>query len=174
MSLSVRLHLSLPQLLEAGHAVVQTSKEHGYNSIMLGRLRVSVSEDKAFIDLRSGELSGIELPSELDRKFIENITCHDLFHIVALRRTGEYRYRKTTAVLDKTSVGKEYMYSLKITGMDLNEMHQLYRDVRGGRIWPVIDYESEMVPPPARHLRQLAREAWAIIRRDTTLRLRRI
>ena len=171
--MSIRLHLSLKKLLEAGHAIVETSKQHGYDSIMFGRLRVSVSEDKAFVDLHSGELTEIELPSELDRKFIESVTSHHLFHITANRRLGEYKYRSTTAVLDKTSVGKEYMYSLKLTGMDLNEMQQLYRDVRGGRIWPVVDYEAAMVPPPARHLRQLFAEAWAIIRRDVTLRLRR-
>jgi len=171
--MSIRLHLSLKQLLGAGHTIVETSKQRGYNSIMLGRLRVSVSEEKAFVDLHSGELTDIELPSELDRKLIESITSHYLFHITAFRRTGEYRYHDTTAVLDKTNVGKEYMYSLKITGMDLDEMQQLYRDVREGRIWPAVDYEAEMVPPPARHLRQLFAEAWAIIRRDATLRLRR-
>ena len=173
MSLSIRLHISLKQLLDAGYAIVETSKQHGYDSIMLGRLRVSVNGDEAFVGLRSGELSGIELPAELDKKFIQSITCHDLFYIVALRRTGEYCYRETIAVLDKTSIGKEYAYSLKIAGIDLDEIHQLYRDVRGGRIWPVVDYESDMVPPPARHLRQLLIEAWAIIRRGVTQRLRR-
>lgn len=173
MSLSVRLHLSLQRLLDASRTIVDTVKQDGYDSIMLDRLKIHVSGDKAFIDLHSGELSGIELPTQLDKKFIDDITCHDLFYVGAYRPAGEYRYGKSSAVLDKTRVGKDSMYTLKISGMDLNEMHQLHREVRGGLIWPVINYDADMVPPPARHLRQLLREAWAIICRDVHARFRR-
>ncbi len=169
--MSIRFHFDLADLKNAG-GVMGKSPNNLSQHIRLSDIEINVSDQgHTYLDW-SGDLPLTESPPKLDPKLVKNITYYASFRVVATRRTGEYVYRSATAILDHDHFSKEERYSLHVAGTDLNDMRQLYRDVREGCIWPVVDYEGEMVPPPARHLRQLLAEGWAIIRRDLNERFR--
>lgn len=121
--------------------------------------------------ITSCALANYELPQELQGGLIE-VSYYDNFgyNFCPQRQLGFYRYKSATANLEEIG-GKDCHYYAKFLGKDVEDVKKLYFLLREGKIWPAIDYEKAQVPPPARHLRQLGQEAWALIRREVSDRL---
>jgi hypothetical protein len=168
--MSVRAYLNLKLALENGAKVEMKDTSHGYvilpNHAPVFHISGSVSEGP-WIDL--GEIPLVKIPEGIDPKLIIGFSGYDNVS-TARRRMGEYSLR-TARCIPNRHEGK-YSYHLKLTATKLEDLQELHRLFCEGRIWPVVDYEDEMVPPPARHLRQLVAEAWTIIRRDMNQRFR--
>ena len=166
--MSVRFVSDKERLINAGGK--ETSSPNGLcHWIDMPRARfMDDSPAEIFCD-HNGDILTARNP-DIDRGLITRITAYqDVF--LAKRRLGEYRCGSAYGVVRKQEGGR-YNYHIQYVGVTLEDIQELHRLICAGQIWPVVDNESEQVPPPCRHLRQLAREAWAIIRRDIHNRLR--
>ncbi|MDP3726168.1 MAG: hypothetical protein Q8R36_03140 [bacterium] len=168
--MTVRIHFDLKDLVAAGAVTEKTPNKPFWQIRLPGDEGLIISfpdDDDPFLEL-SGELLHIEIPRRLDPALIKRLTTHINVY-TAGRHVGEYQFKSASGVVG-LHTAKEYSYWVKYTAKKLEDLQMLHRLFCGGLIWPVMDYGAEMVLPPCRHLRQLMREAWAIIRRDMTLR----
>lgn len=106
----------------------------------------------------------------------DRITSLATFSDIPPRVQGEYRLRtaKVHLTLRPSSNHGRYEYLMELEGVNLDDLVGLYTLIRAGKIWPEVSFEEAQVPPPARHLRQLLREAWAIICREVSAKFRRL
>ncbi|MFA5070169.1 MAG: hypothetical protein WC528_02705 [Patescibacteria group bacterium] len=112
-----------------------------------------------------GELEVAD-PTVLDGQRYDYGTAYVHFPVTAHREQGLYRYKTAEASLKIQWSGQRDMYFAMVKFVDIRDAKKLFLKIMGGLIWPEICYEKEMCPSPMRHLRQLFREAWEIIRRD--------
>ncbi|MFZ2193261.1 MAG: hypothetical protein WAV31_03380 [Candidatus Moraniibacteriota bacterium] len=130
---------------------------------------------------KNGVAEGRAVGSELTlaRKEILNagnfdyLTSYTYFHTCPPRIRGEYRIGSSVGTLDyiNKAMTKSVEYKLIIEFTDLDEALVLYNLIRGGKIWPVINYEDPQVPSPCRHLKDIFREGLGIIRREIAKKL---
>lgn len=165
----MQLHFDIVRLKNAG-AVAETTK-YG-DGLRLGDLHFSINNGEGLISLGS-ELLFARIPPGAE-ELLREITDYENVK-TADRHEGEYAYKTARAVVASINNerGQRSHYHVRYCGPKLQDIQKLHQLFCGGFIWPVGDYEAPMVPPSCRELRQLLREAWSIVRRDMSLRLRR-
>lgn len=148
-------------------------EEYDKKVLQFQRHTFNYSEGRPY-SVEGGVLANNELPQEL-QEFVIEVSCYDNFgyNFRPQRQLGFYRFKSATANLEEIG-GKECHYHMQLRAKNVEDAKELNFLLREGKIWPAIDYEQAQVPPPARHLRQLISEAWALIRRDVSDRLCRI
>jgi hypothetical protein len=172
------IYLNEAAIIAAGGTVATERcgpKDNQYDRevIKLQRRSFNYSDGRPYI-CEGGTLANYEIPQEL-QGFVVEVSWYDNFgyDFLPRRQLGFYRYKSATAELSEIG-GKNCHYHVKVLAETLEDAKELNFLIREGKIWPAIDYEQVQVPPPARHLRQLGREAWALIRREVSDRLYRI
>ncbi len=164
--MSVRAYLNLNAALAAGATIE--------GNVILpnhGPTFYFTKNEDPWIELGSVILQA-KLPARLDPKLITSFSAYDNVS-TGRRRMGEYRFKSASCIPSKHD-SRMYAYHVRYAAERLEDLQELHRLFCEGLIWPVGDYEAEMVPPPARHLKQLLGEAGAIIRRDVSQRFRGI
>ncbi len=121
----------------------------------------------------SGALVNYEIPEDL-QDFLVEVSYHDNFGSNPCRQLGFYQYRTATAELMQVAGSNNSRYQARLLGKNVRDTQKLNLMIREGSIRPVVDYEQDQVPQPARHLRQLLNELWALIRCELSNRLYRI
>lgn len=116
--------------------------------------------------LDGGALPCQDVPESL-KAFVLKVSYRERLAGRVYRKLGCYSLKSATAEL---SMGGDCQH-VDITAQSLYDAKELYLLISEGKIWPSHDYSQDQVPPPARHLRQLIREAWALIRREVSDRL---
>jgi len=116
--------------------------------------------------------------TRIDGGSILYFTLHDVFSADSLRVRGEYHFKSiTNCILDddtSTDESGRAWYTLKMEFFNIEEARELYRLIRSGKIWPVFCYEDVQVPAPCRHIKDLFREAFEIIRREISQKYRNL
>ena len=85
------------------------------------------------------------------------------------RIRGYYEFRSASAELNLRDCVPG-VFKLELKFEKLEDGQKLYQMISAGKIWPKVNYEDEQVPSPLRHIRDLWRELWGIIRRETAAR----
>jgi len=167
----LHIYLDMNALLEAGATFSDERASGGksYRLLHFGNRSISLT-DGASPYLPEGDLNA-EVYADL-REFVTEVSYYDNFG-GPRRQIGHYRLASATASLEMIG-GQGNHYHLKIRAKSLPELRELYQLIRQGQIWPVLDYETEQVPPPFLHLRDLIGQMWKLIRRDIRDRLYRI
>lgn len=175
----LRAYLDRGAMLAAGATMTQERKGKGNDAF--------VQDLVCFEDHRIQWFGGDELyfhgdfnpqydvPAAL-KPFVVDISFYDNFGYGyhPHRQLGEYRLATATAHLQETGHQREGHYHVQLRARNMDDLRELYGLIREGKIWPAKDYETEQVPPPFRHIRDLFIEAWKLIRRDISDRVYRI
>ena len=174
----MHLYFDEVALIAAGGSVKtercgKRGEEYNKKVLQFQRHTFNYSEGRPY-SIEGGALANCELPQEL-REFVIEVSYYDNFgyNFRPQRQLGFYRYKSATANLEEVG-GKDGHYHMKLRAKNVEDAKELNFLLREGKIWPAIDYEKAQVPPPARHLRQLGQEAWALIRREVSDSLYRI
>lgn len=172
----LQVYLDREALLSAGASVSQQWGGTGDNRRQLLTINGIKLDDhgNGKITLYPGDLL-TDIPESL-RTFVSEASYYDNFGngLVPNRRLGLYRLGSATAGLEVIGSGRDVHYHVKVRARNLSDLRELYTLIRQGQIWPAIDYETEQVPPPYRHFRDLVSEMWKLVRRDVRNRLFRI
>ncbi len=165
----IHAYLDLKQILAAGGKIGPAPNTTGGKNVAIGNLSINVPGNEDLYIYSNSNILQYALPSEVNPDWVMSYSFHDNIcpHLTPKRQIGEYVLGTASAVMS-TTFGKEKYYCLQLSGKKLKDVQGLYRLICEGKIWPVGDYEAEMSPPPCRHIRQLLRELWAIIRRDVS------
>ncbi len=126
---------------------------------------VNYPDGLPYVQINLSILETKELPGGLEGD-VEFVTVQESFGSTALagrRTSGEYRFRTATAVVEQYSDGS---HTVRLRAQKVSDISLLYHRIRAGTICPDVPFNEAQVPTPARHLRQLLQEAWAIVRRD--------
>ena len=97
-------------------------------------------------------------------------TLHESFPAYPKRIRGEYRTGSTIVRVDESPNGSSKLL-IQMEFTDPDEANKLYNLIRSGKTWPTVCYGDEQVPAPCRHLKDLFREAFGIIRRELARKL---
>lgn len=127
--------------------------------------KVSYHDEEPYIELRTSPFSFQKLPEGVGDA-TTRFSYHEEFYgggTKTSRMIGEYRLASAVAQVERSRDSNHMLYVRARSIVDLVNLH---REIRAGTIYPAIPYESEQVPSPARHIKQLLVELWAIIRRD--------
>lgn len=85
------------------------------------------------------------------------------------RASGIYEYRTARAHVDERSDKRGYPENvLDLAFVKIEDGQKLYELIRSGKMAPTISFGEKQVPAPLRNLKDLAKEAWGIIRRNVT------
>ena len=117
--------------------------------------------------------SGLDISdkSHLDGVEFDYVTSIDCLHGNARRISGLYRYKTAEAVVRSKNAGHLNMVAeAQSKFVKLEDAKILFQLISAGKIWPELNYEDAQLPCPTRHLRELLREAWGIIRRSVSNR----
>lgn len=170
--MSVRILFDMEALLQAGAEHERT--ESLYDKVHLPNgLTANLSGTTVFADMGSS-IELFERPSDLANlgaavigySYYDNI-CPGF---TPRRRVGVYRWKTATAVVEDSNKSH---YHVKLQGTNLEDVKTLHSLICQGKIWPVMDYQAEMVPPPFSNVRALLRELWEVIRRDVSMKFHR-
>lgn len=171
----LKVILNRKAIEEAGAEESQRSRGAGKNQckekkLILGSRSVSVDDDGE-VYLYEGNLN-YKVP-DVFVPFIDTVSYYDNFgnNLQPKRQVGEYRLGSAFGELKE--VGGSH-YHLELQAESFKELRELYHLIREGKVWPVKDYEAVQVPRPCLQLRNLLKEAWQLIRRDTHDQLYRI
>ena len=107
----------------------------------------------------------------LDSTGFDYFTLFMVFSADPGRIRGEYHFKNMIARLDDDPGSDNGGYKLEVCFTNLSDCKELYDLIRSGKIWPLICYEDDQVPAPCRHLKDLFREAFGIIRREFARKL---
>ena len=172
------VYLDREAILRAGASVSQQWEGAGNNRRQHDVLTIDGIKVEDYgngkITLYPGDLLA-DIPESL-RKFVSEASYYDNFGngLVPNRRLGHYRLASAVAELEVVGSGRDTHYHVKVRAKNMSDLRELHSLIRQGQIWPAIDYETEQVPPPYRHFRDLVREMWQLLRRDVRDRLFRI
>ncbi len=174
----LQAYLNREALLNAGASVSQRWGGSGDNRRQHDVLTINEVE---VADYGNGKITIYlddlltDVPKVL-REFVEEVSYYDNFGegLSPRRRLGHYRLMSASASLEEISSNRDRHYHVKLRAKNISDLRELYQLIRLGQIWPALDYESEQVPPPFRHLRDLIGEMYKLIRRDIRERIYRI
>jgi len=98
------------------------------------------------------------------------LTTRTYFSRTPKRVKGKYILKSAEATLDFSDhTCERYQLDIKFTNKeDATELEDL---IMAGKIWPDVCYEDQQVPAPCRHLKDLFREMFGIIRREVSRKL---
>ncbi len=119
---------------------------------------------------------------------IKRMTDIITFYCPYPRRQGKYYYRKTDPATGVTvttarahltrvhiqNAPGEVFYQMALSCTNVDDGASLYELIRVGNIRPEICFDNPELPPPIRHLKDLVREAWRIVKRDYEIPYRRM
>lgn len=174
----LRISFDREALLSAGASITEEWRgvdqhRHQQKVLIFNDIKIDVPNDGG-VYLYPGDVLAEIHP--VFQHFVSEVSCYDNFGngLIPNRRLGHYRLASAEAELEAIGVGRDSHYHVKMRAKNLLDLQELYHLIRQGQIWPAIDYETEQVPPPYRHLRDLVSEAWQLIRRNVRDRLYRI
>lgn len=166
--MSVRVIFNLEQLLAAGGVRAQSGNGLAKYIRMPDGLDIELpGNDDPYLAL-SGDLMTATIPARLDRSLIVGFTAHENASTPP-RRVGEYRYGSAYGVASPHTA-PSYSYHIRYTSKRLEDIKDLHRQFCEGILWPVVDYDKPLAPPPFRQFGDLVHELWAVIRRNVALK----
>jgi hypothetical protein len=173
----MQVYLDREALLSSGALTSKRWSGTGDNRCEIDVLTIDgakVDDHGGAVTLYLGDLL-TDVPKTFEN-FVSGVSHYDNFGdgLIPNRRLGQYRLGSAVAELMVVGSGRDTHYHVKIKAKNLADLRELYTLIRQGQIWPAIDYETEQVPPPYRHLRDLVSEMWKLVRRDVRNRLFRI
>jgi len=174
----IHLYFNEAALIAAGGSVKtercgKRGEEYDKKVLQFQGHALDYSEGRPY-SIEGDALANFAPPQELQEFIIEVSDSYKFgYNFRPQRQLGFYRFKSATANLEEVG-GKDAHYHMKLRAKNMEDAKELNFLLREGKIWPAIDYEKAQVPPPARHLRQLGQEAWALIRREVSDRLYRI
>ena len=174
----LQVYLNREALLSAGAEVSRAwggsdANRYQYDVLTIDGIKINDHYDGKITVFPGDLLTDLAKPLQ---NCVSEVSYYDNFGngLVPNRRLGHYQYASAAGELTVLCRGNDVHYHVKIRGKNLSDLRELYYLIRQGQIWPLIDYETEQVPPPYRHLRDLVSEAWQLIRRNVRDRLFRI
>lgn len=168
--MSTRFYSSSSALLLAGGEKA-TSANGLYHYIELGGVRFANDNEEGVYCTDRGDVLLARSP-HVNPLLITRITSRQEV-CVALRNFGEYWYNTAHAIVSPMPPKGRFNHLIECEGSCLEDIQELHRRICSGNIRPSSDYCAPQIPPPARHLRQLASEAITIIRQSVREYMRR-
>lgn len=86
--------------------------------------------------------SGWEIPAGIFSRF----TVWDIWPAENIRELGVYNHKSARAELDKSVNGGISCYTLAMSGTELNDLLELNRMIRAGKIRPTESWEAQQIP----------------------------
>ena len=87
--------------------------------------------------------------SELIEDMVEEVSFYEQIPLYPERIMGVYVHKSATATVDIGFSGRKEKYAVKIRGKKMEDVRELYRLIRNGKILPKESWEQEQMEKPS-------------------------